>query len=382
MKPHLLLLKSPGFLFMFLLSLYSIGNQIADCITDVMTATQYYYGSEQFTSICEMKRNGTTDAVQGNKTGLTNTQKEQNNALGIAEPGWFFFTIAFVLIPQVIRYFSSTTEELLRRYFGKIELIHDKNRKVRGMKRVALLIFIRIVMFPFMPFLVILKQITAIPILFRIEQFKKALLPRITFRNQVRQTWSAIKKRFAVIKEKLILFINNDDEDPNSTRVEKRGVQETIDKIIKDQQFKDEVLAEWRQCQTELVDLSETKFYEAFLESGPQSILQLMIFLQLGMDLGLVQFLTILTSFSTLAQSVVVYYNSSLKKDPARRELTVFGQMMVFLCKTPAVISRCLALSVFFTSQTIKVCPIKLCHENCSINLDMRPPLVWKQILK
>merc|ERR1712074_245817 len=104
-----------------------------------------------------------------------------------------------------------------------------------------------------------------------------------------------------------------------------------------------------------LAELSEAKFFEAFLESGPQTILQLMIFLQLGMDLSLVRFLTILTSFSTLAQTVVVYYNSSLKKNPVRRELTAVGQGMVFLCKTPAIISRCLALSVFFTSQKLEV---------------------------
>ena len=207
-----------------------------------------------------------------------------------------------------------------------------------------------------MPFLAIWKQISALPILFKIERFKRLLLPSTKFMDQVRMTLSIVKEKASVVKRKLLLLINYDDEEPSSNEYEKSKVQDTIDRIIQDRSFKDEVFEEWCRYQEKLADLSEAKFYEAFLESGPQTILQLMVFLQLGMDLSIVRFLTILTSFSTLAQTVVTYYNLSLKKDPTRRELTVFGQGMVFLCKTPAIISRCLALSVFFTSQKLEVC--------------------------
>ena len=287
-----------------------------------------------------------TTAFLGRKTDPNDTRNH-----GPAEPGWFFFTIAFI---QVIRYFSNTTEELLREYIGEIKLVHDKETKLKGAKRVAMLLLIRIVMFPFMPFLAIWKQILALPILFKIGHFKKLLLPPSSFKDQVRLTWSVVKQSIAFAKKKILLF-TNDEEQLNSSKGGKLRVQETIDTIIKENEFKDEVFSEWCQCQTKLAELSEAKFFEAFLESGPQTILQLMIFLQLGMDLSLVRFLTILTSFSTLAQTVVVYYNSSLKKNPVRRELTAVGQGMVFLCKTPAIISRCLALSVFLTSQKLEV---------------------------
>ena len=105
----------------------------------------------------------------------------------------------------------------------------------------------------------------------------------------------------------------------------------------------------------DLSKLTEDKFYESFLEAGPQVILQLMIYLQLGLEMNLSLFLAILTSMSTLVQTVVSYYSTALQKNPARRELTLVGQLAVIATKTPSVISRCVALSIFFASKELQV---------------------------
>ena len=80
-----------------------------------------------------------------------------------------------------------------------------------------------------------------------------------------------------------------------------------------------------------------------------------MIYLQLGLPMSIFRFLAILTSISTLAQTVVTYYNCAMKKNPARRELTMIGQLAIVATKTPAIISRCLVLAVFFTAEQLQV---------------------------
>ena len=45
-----------------------------------------------------------------------------------AHPAWFFITLGFLLAPQILRYVSHSTEELIRKYFGVYTWIHgNKN---------------------------------------------------------------------------------------------------------------------------------------------------------------------------------------------------------------------------------------------------------------
>ena len=129
--PQISLLRNPVFLFVIVMKIYSIVNQMADCVTDVISASEYYHGSEAFSTTCISNGNHSNGFSLLNTTTtrpdqLTDHDKVQKD--GIAEPAWFFLTISFFLIPQVLRYVSNTTEELLEEYFGKLALVHGTDK--------------------------------------------------------------------------------------------------------------------------------------------------------------------------------------------------------------------------------------------------------------
>ena len=218
-----------------------------------------------------------------------------------------------------------------------------------GFLRLILIFVIKLTLLPLMPILIILEQAFALPVLFEIERFKKTFMPEVSAKERLRRISVSTERAVANFLQKMFLVGNHvpDSDEHDAEKVEK-----------KIEEFMDSPTYEKSKCCRDfdkLSDLSESKFYESFIEAGPQTILQLMIYLQIGLEMNVFRFLAILTSISTLAQTVVDYYSSAMKKNPARRELTLVGQLAIVATKTPALIARCLVLSVFFTSEKLQV---------------------------
>ena len=101
----------------------------------------------------------------------------------------------------------------------------------------------------------------------------------------------------------------------------------------------------------QLTELSQERFMEAFLESGPQAILQLYITIICKTDLSSLAILSVVTSLSSLALAISDYTDHKFRKHPLKGDLTMLGNVIVFLWKLPTVASRCISLAIFASGK-------------------------------
>ena len=98
-----------------------------------------------------------------------------------------------------------------------------------------------------------------------------------------------------------------------------------------------------------LVPLTEDKFWEAFIESAPQMILQLKIMFGSSCPWSTLYILVIVTSFFNLAVTVTNHSLKFRQKNPSLRQATSIGKMFLILSKAPFMLSRCLSIAIIFS---------------------------------
>ena len=101
----------------------------------------------------------------------------------------------------------------------------------------------------------------------------------------------------------------------------------------------------------QLTQLSEERFLEAFLESGPQAILQLYITIICKTNMNDSAIISVTSSLCSLALAISDYTDHKFRKHPLKGDLTMLGNLTVFLWKLPTVSARCVSLAIFASGR-------------------------------
>ena len=145
---------------------------------------------------------------------------------------------------------------------------------------------------------------------------------------------------------------HNSASTPEDERERDKYIEEVVRMIIV---RKDYVKPQRCKVRDELAELSEDRFCESFFESAPQAILQLFVSLELGLNYSFKRLFSVFFSFASLALTILAYMIDAIQKNPVRRIPNLIGKLVIFLAKAPAVVSRCIAFAIFFTSETLEV---------------------------
>ena len=331
------------FLLKVLLVLAALIISLVDIGTDVLVATTYYHGL----GVKRVCSEG-SEAIDKNTTIInttipditnTTTQNTGNNTPGgPREKSWFSLTVIFVFGPPLIRLCMMSTDALVRSY---LPCHPTRLLKKRGCMWKMFRWMIKSAIFPIFPVLITFRQFRKIWLMFKIEQREV----NVSSSRSFREVLSSVKeKTVSLCRDVWHAFVGK--EQLSGCDKQQDEFQGTVCDILEGDKYKESALCKHYEA---LSDNCLDHFFESFIESGPQTILQISILFQLCRPLELLIGLTILTSFASLALTVVEYEINSLKKNPAKREPAFLGMVLVFCTKAPAIASRCIGLAILFS---------------------------------
>ena len=254
-----------------------------------------------------------------------------------AHPGWFYLTLFFIVLPCMIRIFTTKTDILIKHYFS---CCHRRRRRFQNRTLTKLLL--KLLLIPILPALVIINQLRQIPLLFKIYQEKE----RLDGRNEKEQSKEkkSIKIKLLNLYKILKNKIRGGDKVNQQVKYDDAKVVAHIEDAIKRSYERPIILLLYDQ----LIPLTEDKFLEAFMESAPQMILQLKIALTSKCRWESIFLMSTVSSFFNLAATITNYSVKFRQKNPPLRQASLVGKVFLVISKVPFLLSRTLAISFIF----------------------------------